>query len=80
MEEQKRPAMPMRGELPIPAARFDDRTAIVALWAKLSAALNNSNFLAVFYFCAIGLLLTACLIRAFPDSAGFADVFEQMPF
>lgn len=71
--------MPMRGELPIRASRFDDRVISSPVWSLIAQILSNDNFRVVFYFCTIGLLLSACVIRAFPDyGATVANL--DMPF
>jgi hypothetical protein len=58
----------MRGELPVRIGRLDGPAAAALLWSRLFAGLQNPEFLAVFYFCVLGLLLTACvLIQSVPD-------------
>jgi hypothetical protein len=63
--------MPMRSELPVRIGRLDGRAAAALLWSRLSAELNNPDFLAVFYFCVIGLLLTACIMQSGLDYGDF---------
>jgi hypothetical protein len=65
----------MRGELPVRIGRLESAAAAALLWSRLSAELQKPDFLAVFYFCVLGLLLTACLIQWVPD---FGDMIAPL--
>jgi hypothetical protein len=76
----RRSAMPMKGELSIPTARFNNpKKAKETMWSRFPSEITKSGFLAVVYFCIIGLLITACFIQLVPNFGELSEVLQQYP-
>jgi hypothetical protein len=71
--------MSVRGDRPISGEQLYDRTPAQAWRSRLLAEINNPNLLAIVFFCAIGLLLTAVFIQSFPNLGEMAETFEELP-
>ncbi len=71
--------MPMRGELSIPTPTLEIRNrrkTADTRWSRFLTEITRPDFLAVVYFCIIGLLVTACLIQLSPDIGAFSEVLQ----
>jgi hypothetical protein len=72
--------MPMRGELSIPTTRFANRSkAKTTRWSRMVSRIATPDFLAVIYFCIIGLLIAACFIQLVPNFGELSEVLQQYP-
>ncbi len=72
--------MPMKGELSIPTLRIRNRgKAAETPWSQVLSAITKPDFLAVFYFCVIGLLVAACFIQLVPNFGELSEVLQQYP-
>jgi hypothetical protein len=69
-------AMPMRGELPIAAARACiHQSAAEKIWLKCFAIISNRDLHFVVGFCAAEFLLTVNVVQRFPD---FGQTFAAL--
>jgi hypothetical protein len=60
--------MPMRGELPVVAARaYPLPSTTAAVWSYVLAIVTNPDLQCVVAFCTIGILVTVNVIARFPD-------------
>ena len=72
--------MPMKGELSIPTLRLGNRRkATETPWSRFLSEIIKPDFLAVVYFCIIGLLIAACLIQLVPNFGELSEVLQQYP-
>ena len=72
--------MPMRGELSIPTLRLGNRRkAKETPPSRFLSEITKPDFLAVVYFCIIGLLIAACFIQLVPDFGELSEVLQQYP-
>jgi hypothetical protein len=72
--------MPMRGELSIPTLTLGNRRkAKETPRSRFLSEITKPDFLAVVYFCIIGLLIAACFIQLVPDFGELSEVLQQYP-
>jgi hypothetical protein len=72
--------MPMQNELPAWAARTRVRSSPTdRVYAWIFVTISNPEFLMVVLLCAVGLWLTLCFVRSFPDFGEIADALRQAP-
>jgi len=70
--------MPMRGELSIPTITIGNRRKAKPR-SRFLSEITKPDFLAVFYFCIIGLLIAACFIQLVPNFGELSEVLQQYP-
>jgi hypothetical protein len=68
--------MPMRGDLPVPAVRLNNRAATSERKRSLP---NSSEQTVVLAFCVIGLSVTLIMLKLFPDFAAMSALLDQFP-
>ncbi len=71
--------MPMRGELSIPTIPIGNRRKAHPRWSRFLSEITKPDFLAVVYFCIIGLLIAACFIQLVPNFGELSEVLQQYP-
>jgi hypothetical protein len=78
--EHRRSAMPLKGELSIPTLRLSNRRKVKETrWSRMVSEITKPDFLAVVYFCIIGLLIAACFIQLIPNFGELSEVLQQYP-
>lgn len=71
--------MPMRGELSVPTITIGIRSKAKAPRSRFLSEITRPDFLAVVYFCIIGLLIAACFIQLVPNFGELSEVLQQYP-
>ena len=71
--------MPMRGELSIPTITIVNRTKAGTPRSRFLSEITRPDFLAVVYFCIVGLLIAACCIQLVPNFGELSEVLQQYP-
>jgi len=72
--------MPMKGELSIPTVGVGNRRKVKETpWSRMVSEITKPDFLAVVYFCIIGLLIAACFIQLVPNFGELSEVLQQYP-
>ena len=72
--------MPMKGELSIPTIRLGNPgKAKETPWSRFLSEITKPDFLAVVYFCIIGVLISACFIQLVPNFGELSEVLQQYP-
>jgi hypothetical protein len=73
--------MPLRAEIPSPAARAAGRVSRSdTIQSRLAALAPPPELSAIILFCTIGFLATICLVQAFPNLGELiAGTLEQVP-
>lgn len=72
--------MPSRGELSIPTLAIGTpRKTAETRWSRFLSEVAKPDFLAVVYFCIIGLLIAACFIQLVPNFGELSEVLQQYP-
>jgi hypothetical protein len=77
---QRRSAMPMRGELSIPAMRLPKlKEAKETRWSRFVSEITKPDFIVISCFCIIGLLIAACCMLMVPNFGELSEVLQQYP-
>lgn len=71
--------MPMRGELSVPTITIGNRRKAKAPRSRFLSEITRPDFLAVVYFCIIGLLIAGCVIQLVPNFGELSEALQQYP-